>query len=158
MQADFALLIKNPWCMLAFGFGSGLSPKAPGTVGTLAALPLWLLMVHAFEKTWLLAIIALAFILGIKICQAASDCLGVHDHGGIVWDEFVGLWLTLWFLPASWLGLLLGFCCFRLFDILKPWPIKWLDNRVHGGFGIMLDDAVAAVPAALLALLILSWV
>lgn len=157
MRPNIGLLIKDPWCMLAFGFGSGLSPKAPGTAGTLAALPLWLVMVHLMAKSWLMLLIVCSFLLGIKICQAASDRLGVHDHGGIVWDEFVGLWITLWFLPASWAGLIVGFCCFRLFDILKPWPIKWLDQRIHGGFGIMLDDAVAAIPAILLSLLILSF-
>lgn len=145
-------VMTNPIHLLAFGFGSGLSPKAPGTFGTLAALPIWFLLIHVFNQSQLLVLIVLSFFAGIWICKKSSEALGVHDHGGIVWDEFVGLWLTLWLLPNTLAGLLVGFVCFRLFDILKPWPIRWLDKKVHGGLGIMLDDAVAALPAAGLAL------
>lgn len=92
----------------------------------------------------LLAVL-LAFLLGIYLCGRAARELGVHDHGGIVWDEFVGLWLTVWLLPGGWPWWLAAFTLFRLFDIVKPWPIRWLDRHVHGGLGIMIDDVLAAV-------------
>lgn len=142
-------MLQHPAHIFALGFGSGLSPVAPGTFGTLAAIPLWLLMA-SLPFVIQLFIILLSFFLGVWFCRVASKNLGVHDHGGIVWDEFVGLWLTLLFLPSGWLWLLAGFLCFRFFDILKPWPIKYLDEKVHGGFGIMLDDVIAGLFAGLL--------
>lgn len=136
----------NPVQFLAFGFGSGLSPKAPGTVGTLMAVPLYWLM-----SDWGLlqytAVVLLAALAGIWICGAASRELGVHDHGGIVWDEFVGYWVAMWAVPFDWGWALLGFIVFRVFDIAKPWPISWLDQRVKGGFGIMVDDLLAGLMA-----------
>lgn len=137
-------LRKSPAQFLAFGFGSGLSPKAPGTAGTLAALPLYWLLTLLGLPGYTVAVLA-ALLAGIWICQKASDELGVHDHGGIVWDEFVGLWIALWALPVDWLWVLGGFILFRAFDIAKPWPIGYLDRRVGGGLGIMLDDIVAGV-------------
>lgn len=94
-----------------------------------------------------LAVVVAAFFLGIYLCDVTSRALGVHDHGGIVWDEFVSLWLVLLFLPFHWAWWLAAFVVFRFFDILKPWPIRWLDRRVHGGFGVMIDDVLAAVYA-----------
>lgn len=148
------LNMRNPVHNLAFGFGSGLAPKAPGTFGTLAALPLWLLLA-ALPLGLLLVVLAASFVVGCYLCGKTADDLGVHDYGGIVWDEFVGLWLTL--LPLYLLGLayhptalVLGFVLFRIFDIAKPWPIKVADAKVSGGFGIMLDDVLAAVYAALI--------
>ena len=91
------------------------------------------------------AIVFVAAIAGIWICGRASEELGVHDHSGIVWDEFVGLWVALWAVPVEPLWIVLGFIVFRLFDIVKPWPIGPLDRRVEGGFGIMIDDIVAGV-------------
>lgn len=151
-------VFSSPAHCLAFGFGAGLSKKAPGTVGTIAALPCWLVFIHLLAFPGLVLLIALAFLLGVFVCGKTSDALGVHDHGGIVWDEFVGLWLTLLFLPATWSGLLVGFLFFRLFDILKPWPIRWLDKKIHGGLGIMLDDVVAAVPAVICSMLLLQFI
>ena len=133
--------------MLAFGFGSGLSPKAPGTMGTLAAIPLWWLLAQLPLGTYLIVVL-IAAVAGILICGRAADRLGVHDHGGIVWDEFVGFWIAMAALPVTWQSLILGFVLFRLFDILKPWPISWLDRRVSGGFGIMIDDVIAGLAAA----------
>lgn len=133
--------------MLAFGFGSGLSPKAPGTMGTLAAIPLWWLLAQLPLSTYLVVVL-IAAVAGIVICGRAADRLGVHDHGGIVWDEFVGFWIAMAVLPVTWQSLILGFVLFRLFDILKPWPISWLDRRVSGGFGIMIDDVIAGLAAA----------
>ena len=128
--------------MLAFGFGSGLSPKAPGTMGTLAAIPLWWLLAQ-LPLTSYLIVVLIAAVVGITICGRAADQMGVHDHGGIVWDEMVGLWLALTIIPVSWAWVLAGFLIFRLFDIWKPWPISWLDKNITGGLGIMLDDLVA---------------
>ena len=138
--------MNSPTGFLAFGLGSGLSRLAPGTAGTLAG------MLLAFPLTGLpvwagLLFVAIAFLVGIPICDRASKRLGVHDHGGIVWDEFVGIWLVLVLVPFHWAWWLAAFVAFRVFDIAKPWPIGWLDRRVHGGFGIMLDDLIAAVYA-----------
>lgn len=146
MNSQTRLVLSNPIAFLAFGFGSGLAPRAPGTFGTLAALPfLWLLALTP-DWVWLL-IVAITFIAGIWICGYTSDRLGVHDPGGIVWDEFVGLWLTFWLIPLNLWTIIIGFALFRLFDILKPWPIGWLDQRVQGGFGIMVDDLIAGAYA-----------
>ena len=147
--------MRSPILLLAFGFGSGLSPKAPGTMGTLAAIPLWYLLAQLSQPAYIL-VVALCAIVGIFICGSAADKLGVHDHGGIVWDEIVGFWITMTFLPATYVYALLGFVLFRLFDILKPWPISWIDKKVAGGFGIMLDDVIAGVMAALV-LQALAW-
>lgn len=137
---------KSPTQFLAFGFGSGLSPKAPGTMGTIVAVPLYWLLASLDLAAYTLVVLA-AFLAGIWICDRASKQLQVHDHPGIVWDEFVGYWLAMWALPASWTWMLAGFVAFRLFDIAKPWPIGWLDQRVKGGFGIMIDDVLAGIMA-----------
>ena len=143
----FKQLLRSPTLMLAFGFGSGLSPKAPGTMGTLAAIPLWWLLAQLPLASYLMVVLVSA-IIGIYICGAAAKTLGVHDHGGIVWDEFVGFWIAMAALPVTWTSVILGFVLFRLFDILKPWPISWLDKKVSGGFGIMIDDVIAGLAAA----------
>jgi phosphatidylglycerophosphatase A len=137
---------RNPIHFLAFGFGSGAAPRAPGTFGTLAALPFVLLWQQLPPGGYSLVLV-LSTLLGIWLCHRTSVDLGVHDHGGIVWDEFVGLWIALWLAPTGWAWLLAGFLLFRLFDIWKPWPIGWVDRRVHGGLGIMLDDIIAGFMA-----------
>lgn len=155
-----ALLIKpsmtNPVHLLAFGFGSGLAPKAPGTMGTIAAVPFYLLLQH-LPSTYYLLMLLVTAIVGIYLCGKAAEDLKVHDHPGIVWDEFVGYWLTMFMAPAGWMWIIIGFVLFRLFDILKPWPISWLDKKVGGGFGIMVDDVLAGL-FALLCLQILARV
>jgi len=133
--------------MLAFGFGSGLAKKAPGTMGTLAALPLYYALIQ-FSETAYLLVLTLVIVSGVWICGKASDEIGVHDHGGIVWDEIAGYLLTMYWVAFSWQNMVFGFVLFRFFDILKPWPINWLDRRVEGGLGIMVDDLVAALMAA----------
>ncbi|MGF1680510.1 phosphatidylglycerophosphatase A [Photobacterium makurazakiensis] len=139
--------LKNPWHFLATGFGSGLSPIIPGTMGTVAAIPLYLLMVQLPFAVYL-AITLVAAVIGVTICQKTSDDMGVHDHGSIVWDEFVGFWITMAIAPVvSWEWVLAGFVLFRFFDMVKPWPISWLDKHVHGGFGIMIDDILAGFMA-----------
>jgi phosphatidylglycerophosphatase A len=137
-------LLTSPAQLLAFGFGSGLSPKAPGTMGTLAAIPLYLALSQLSLPLYSLAVIV-SIVAGIWICGRASAEMKVHDHPGIVWDEFVGFWITLWAIPAQWPWVLAGFVVFRLFDIAKPWPISWLDRNVHGGWGIMVDDILAGI-------------
>jgi len=145
--------MKNPIHFLAFGFGSGLAPKAPGTFGTLAAIPIYLLI--AQQTLWIYLLITLIVsIAGIYICDKTSRDMGVHDHGGIVWDEIAGYLITMIAVPFSWTAVITGFVLFRLFDILKPWPISWLDKKVGGGLGIMLDDIVAG----LFALIGLHWI
>ncbi|MDA8787072.1 phosphatidylglycerophosphatase A [Porticoccaceae bacterium] len=138
--------MRSPTLMLAFGFGSGLSKYAPGTLGTIAAIPLWWLLTQLSQPLYL-GLVLVAAIVGVSICGRAAEQLGVHDHGGIVWDEFVGLWVAMAFLPVSPVSLVLGFSLFRFFDIVKPWPISWLDKNISGGLGIMIDDIAAGLAA-----------
>ncbi|WP_422139849.1 phosphatidylglycerophosphatase A [Endozoicomonas sp. ALC020] len=135
---------KNPVHFLAFGLGSGLSPVAPGTFGTVAAIPFYLMFQYLPLWNYFLVLVV-SIILGIWLCGKTSKDLGVHDHPGIVWDEFVGYWITMLAAPRGWEWVLVGFILFRIFDIWKPWPIGWLDKRVHGGLGIMIDDIVAGI-------------
>lgn len=135
-------VISSPVHLLAFGFGSGLSPFAPGTFGTLAAVLLYLPMQYLSVFSYCV-VVALVCAAGIWICGRSSEMLGVHDHGGIVWDEFAGYFITMIAAPAGWQWIVVGFVLFRIFDILKPWPIKWADTKVEGGLGIMLDDILA---------------
>ncbi len=139
-------VLTDPVLFLAFGFGSGLAKKAPGTMGTIAAIPAYLLLA---QTTWLIYILATlaSCILGIWICGMTADRLGEHDFSGIVWDELAGLLVTMSFVPFSWEAVIYGFVLFRLFDIVKPWPISWIDKKVTGGLGIMLDDIVAGLVA-----------
>lgn len=146
-QPNLKFLLDNPAHLLALGFGSGLARKAPGTFGSAAALPFWL-MIASMPQAYQLSLIVLAFIVGILICDTTGKALGVHDHGAIVWDEFVGLWIVLYFAPGGWIWLLLGFGLFRFFDILKPWPIRAIDRSMRGGLGVMLDDVLAGLMAA----------
>lgn len=143
---DPKLIFQSPNMLLAFGFGSGLSPVIPGTMGTLAAVPFYLLLV---QLPWFgyAALVIAAMIWGNYLCGYAAKKLGVHDHSGIVWDEFVGLWITLFLIPLSWQNVLLGFALFRFFDMVKPWPISWVDKHAKGGFGIMVDDVIAGAAA-----------
>jgi len=140
---------RNPVHFLAFGFGSGAVPVAPGTFGTLVAVPLYWLL--AGYPLWLyLPVTVLLFAVGIWLCDVTSRDLGVHDHSGIVWDEIVGYLLTMTALPRTVTWAIAGFVLFRLFDIWKPWPIRWADRRITGGLGIMLDDILAGIYALLL--------
>ncbi len=137
-------VLSSPVHFLAFGFGSGLAPFAPGTVVTLMAIPLYLLMQSLTLPLYLL-VTTIVCVVGIWICGKSSDLLGVHDHSGIVWDEFAGYFITMIAAPPGWLWIIIGFALFRLFDIWKPWPISVLDKQVHGGLGIMVDDILAGV-------------
>ncbi|MCY4183431.1 MAG: phosphatidylglycerophosphatase A [Gammaproteobacteria bacterium] len=145
---SFRELLANPVQLLAFGFGSGLSPWAPGTAGTVLAAAIWFVL-PAQALPYSLALPALAALAGIWICGRGAKKLGGGDHPGIVWDEFAGCWITLALVPAGAPWALGGIALFRLLDIVKPWPIKWLDRNLKGGVGIMLDDVVAGIMAAL---------
>lgn len=135
---------KNPIHFLAIGLGSGAAPKAPGTWGTVAAAILYIPLASLSLPAYL-AVIVVSSLVGVYLCGKTSEDWGVHDHGGIVWDEFVGFWITMIAVPFTWYWLLIGFALFRLFDIWKPWPIKYFDKQVHGGLGIMLDDIIAGL-------------
>jgi phosphatidylglycerophosphatase A len=152
-------ILSDPVLFLAFGFGSGLAKKAPGTLGTLAAVPVYWLFAQTNIFVYSLLTVAVT-IAGIWICGIAAEKLGEHDFGGIVWDEIAGYLITMWLVPFTWQAMVIGFLLFRVFDIIKPWPIKWVDQRVDGGFGIMLDDVLAGVFAGILVLLFidLGWV
>lgn len=165
IQPKARQVFTDPLMFAAFGFGTGLSPKAPGTVGTLVGIPFFLLMHNMSLMHYLLMTTAL-YILGCGLCGYAADKLGVHDHGGIVWDEVVGFLVTMlpvYFIQpeAGWMTLpailLAGFVVFRVFDILKPPPIRWADRRLPGGFGIMFDDLLAGLYAAAVLSLILYY-
>jgi phosphatidylglycerophosphatase A len=147
MNSNKAIL-ANPIHLLAFGFGAGLSPKAPGTMGTVVAVFIYLVLPNMPPIIYA-GLILLSFVFGIWICGKTAEDLGVHDHGGIVWDEFVGYWITMFMAPSGLFWVLLGFVLFRLLDIFKPWPIKWADKELAGGLGIMLDDVLAGIMAAL---------
>ncbi|MCX8683873.1 phosphatidylglycerophosphatase A [Gilliamella sp. B2889] len=148
---DFKKYLKltNPIHFLAVGLGSGLSPIMPGTMGSLMAIPLWLLFL-GLQPALYWVFILVTFVFGCYICQKTSDDTHTHDSGHIVWDEFVGMWITLYFIPQfSILWVTIAFVAFRLFDMAKPWPIRWFDKRVPGGFGIMVDDVIAAIFSSL---------
>ncbi|MDH5518820.1 MAG: phosphatidylglycerophosphatase A [Gammaproteobacteria bacterium] len=148
-------LLKHPLHFLALGFGSGLAPKAPGTFGTLMAVPLYLLLQPLNIEAYV-AVVIFVSVIGIYICDQSSKMMGVHDHPGIVWDEFAGYLITMIAVPFEWHWVLLGFILFRFFDIVKPQPIGWLDKSVKGGLGIMIDDVLAGIMAAICLHLIIT--
>jgi phosphatidylglycerophosphatase A len=143
-QEPLRFRLAHPVNFLALGFGSGLMPWMPGTFGTVAAIPVYLLVAQLPLTAYLALTLAL-FLVGIYLCGSAARAAGVHDHPAIVWDEIVGFLITMIAIPPSWHAVLAGFLLFRLFDILKPWPIRLLDRYVKGGFGIMIDDVVAGL-------------
>ncbi|KTD18853.1 phosphatidylglycerophosphatase A [Legionella lansingensis] len=146
---------QDPVYFIAFGFGSGLMPIAPGTWGTLAAIPIYLLIAGQSLAVYLVFTI-LAFLIGVWVSDKVSRDLGVHDYSGIVCDEVVGYLLTMMMAPVGLFWIVTGFLLFRIFDIWKPEPIRSIDHHVRGGIGIMLDDLLAAVPAWLI-LQLLAW-
>jgi len=170
--ADRRRLLASPAGWIACGLGSGLTPRAQGTFGSLAAILPWLLLRDLPIAAWLVLIVA-SFALGVWACEVAGRILGVADHRSLVWDEFVGQWITL--LPVAlaprlaggiasgvagveaWWPVVAGFALFRLFDVWKPWPIAWFDRRVKGGLGVMLDDVIAGIFAAIVLQAILHY-
>lgn len=154
-NAQRRALLSSPAGWLACGFGSGLAPVAQGTFGSLAAILPWLWLRHLSLPINVL-VIAVGFVIGVWACDIAGRALGVDDHRSLVWDEFVGQWIAL--LPALWApwwAVVAGFVLFRLFDVWKPWPIRWLDRHLKGGLGVMVDDVVAGLFAAILLWLVL---
>lgn len=147
--------LSHPLHLLAFGFGAGLAPRAPGTFGTLVGVLLYLPLAGLPLGIYL-ALTLGVILAGIGICGWSARALAVHDHPGIVWDEIAGFLLTMLGAPSGMAWVMAGFVLFRLFDILKPWPIGWLDRHVGGGLGIMLDDVLAGL-AAWACLQGLSW-
>jgi phosphatidylglycerophosphatase A len=146
-RPSFRDLVRHPAHWFAFGGGAGLAPKAPGTVGSLVALPIYYFLFASLSVPFYLLLVAVLFLFGVWICARTERDLGVHDHSGIVWDEIVGQLVALFMLPHGWLWMLAGFGLFRLFDIWKPFPISWLNAHVKGGWGIMLDDLAAGIAA-----------
>ena len=150
-MADYSLLKKlnlsNPGHLLAVVLGSGLSPKAPGTCGSFLAMFIcMLLLLCPWYVTLIVAVIT--FFLGLKACNEAEKAMGTHDHGGIVIDEFVGMFIAILFFPqGQWQLALLAFVLFRIFDILKPFPVNYADNNIGGGLGVMVDDVLAGIYA-----------
>ncbi|MCB1956562.1 MAG: phosphatidylglycerophosphatase A [Rhodocyclaceae bacterium] len=144
MRPDLRFLMSHPAHFVACGFGSGLSPRAPGTAGTLAAWALFPLLAATLPESLLLLILAIFFVLGIIVADRTGRDLGVSDHGAIVWDEMVPFWLVLVLTPPGLAWQALAFVLFRFFDIVKPPPVGWADSKVKGGFGVMLDDLIAA--------------
>lgn len=138
--------LTNPIHFFALGLGSGLIRPAPGTWGSLAGLLIGIGLLQIFTINSFLILTALSFVLGCYLCQKTADDMGVHDHGSIVWDEFVGVWIVLLAIPElSWFWAIVAFVIFRFFDILKPYPIRYFDEKLESGFGIMIDDVLAAI-------------
>ncbi len=142
-QPDRTFLLSHPAHLIALGGGVGLVPKAPGTAGTVLAYPIaWASVQATSSLAWLAW--GFAFVLGIWACDRAGRDLGVSDHGALVWDEVVAMWGVLLCIPFTLLAWLIAFALFRLFDIVKPFPVGWFDRKVKGGLGVMLDDVLAA--------------
>jgi phosphatidylglycerophosphatase A len=144
VKPDLKFLFAHPAHFIALGFGSGLSPVAPGTAGTLAAWLTFPLLHRSFSDAGLLAVLLAAFVLGVFAVGRAGRALGAADHGSIVWDEIVPFWLVLLMTPPGFLWQLAAFIWFRFFDIVKPQPVRWIDAHLKTGLGVMLDDLVAA--------------
>ncbi|HEX7369147.1 MAG TPA: phosphatidylglycerophosphatase A [Rhodanobacteraceae bacterium] len=152
-------LMSHPAGWIATALGAGLSPKAPGTIGSLVALLPWWFLLRGLPLGWYVVVLAVGFLLGVWACEVSDRRVGTHDQGALVWDEVIGMWITLFAasrgsLPWAVGYMVVGFLLFRLFDIWKPWPVRVADRRVQGGFGVMLDDVVAGVYALIVLQLI----
>lgn len=144
VKPGWRFLFSHPAHLLAFGFGSGLARRAPGTFGTLVAFPLYWYLAPRLSDALFLLVLACSFAIGVRACDITGKALGVSDYGGIVWDEVVAFLLVLFFTPPGWEWSLLAFALFRFFDIVKPPPIRYFDSNWHGGLGVMFDDLLAA--------------
>ena len=158
MKPTFSFLLAHPAHFIALGFGSGLSPRAPGTIGTLLGWALYPLIRGPVSETVFVLFLIAFFAAGVIVCDRAGRALGVPDHGAIVWDEMVAIWLVLFFAPATLAWQALAVVLFRFFDIVKPAPIRWADKRLKGGFGVMFDDILAAVYAIAVLWLIVHFI
>lgn len=146
-SAQRRALMSHPAGWIATALGAGLLPKAPGTAGSLIALLPWWFLLRGLPIGAYVAVLAVGFLLGVWACEVSDRRLGMHDQGALVWDEVVGMWITLFAAPVQWWWMVAGFVLFRLFDIWKPWPVRWADRSVRGGLGVMLDDVVAGIYA-----------
>lgn len=156
-SASWRFIRQRSYRFIAFGFGAGLARRAPGTWGTLVACPIMAVLLAAGLSDLLIAWLCVPlFAYGCYACGRTCRDLGVDDYGGVVWDEIVSMMLVLAFAPNTAGGWIAAFLLFRLFDIFKPWPIRWIDSRVGGGLGVMLDDVLAAV-FAIVGLEMLAW-
>lgn len=144
MRPTIKFLLSDPAHFIALGFGSGLSPRAPGTVGTLLAWALYPLIKRPVSDGLFLILLVSLFVAGVMVCDRTGRALGEHDHGAIVWDEMIAIWLVLLVTPAFFTWQLAAVVLFRFFDIVKPPPIRWVDQQLKGGFGVMVDDLIAA--------------
>lgn len=151
------ILWQDPLDFVAAGFGSGAMPIAPGTFGTLAAIPFYYFLSQFSNATYGI-ITLICVILGIYICDRAGKRFGVVDHSAIVWDEFASFLIVMFMIPVTWYFVLMGFLLFRLFDIWKPWPICYLDEHLPGGWGVMLDDVAAGIISWAILFVISRWV
>ena len=149
--------LKDPVVFVALGFGSGLSPIAPGTAGTIIAIPLYLLL-SQFDILVYLAVTLFVTITGVWICSYTANKLKVHDHPSIVIDEIAGFFITMALVPNELIWIVTGFVLFRFFDAVKPWPISWIDKNVKGGFGIMIDDVVAGAVSLVCMIMLMPYV
>ncbi len=147
MSAPARVLLAHPAGWIATGFGSGLSPRAPGTIGSLAALLPWWFLLRELPALPYGAVLVAGSVLGVWASNWVIAKTRISDPGFVVWDEFIGLWIALFLLPAGWIWIAAGFALFRLFDIWKPWPVGWADRKIHGGLGVMLDDILAGLLA-----------
>ena len=157
MRPNREFLLKHPAHLIAFGFGAGLMPKAPGTWGTLVAIPFYFLALRLGGTSAVLTCALVFFVLGMWASAVAGKALGVADHGGIVIDEIAAFVLVLAFTPAGLIWLVVAFVLFRIFDITKPWPIRYFDRTLKGGFGVMFDDLLAAIAAIAILLLLRTF-
>ena len=149
--------LKNPWHLIALGLGSGLFPKAPGTMGSFAAIPLCIILMYLGWE-WTLAAAIVTFAVGCYASEVTEKAMGMHDNSAIVIDEFDGMFISVLFFPAQWQFAFLAFVLFRIFDVLKPFPIGFIDKRVGGGFGVMIDDVIAGLFALASGHLILHFI
>ena len=151
------LVFGSPVLFLAFGFGAGLSPVAPGTIGTAMAIPLFLI-IKPLSAIVYWGVTGVLLVVGLWICEASNRLLPQRDHSGIVWDEMIGFLVAMGFAKAEWIWIALGFLLFRCFDIIKFWPASLIDRRFHGGIGIMLDDVVAGLYTMMVLKALMIWV
>lgn len=149
LKPDWRFVLSHPLHFVACGLGSGLSPFAPGTAGTLTAWALYPLIRPWFDDPGFLLLLLLAFAFGVWACHVTGRALGVSDHGSIVWDEIVPFWAVLFFTPTGFLWQVCAFLLFRIYDIIKPPPAKRIDATMKSGLGVMLDDVIAAFYAVL---------
>lgn len=143
-RASVRFVFSHPAHFIAFGFGIGLAPFAPGTFGTLLAFPIYTLAAPRLDPREFALLILAMFVIGVWACERSGKALGVHDHGGMVWDETVAFLLILFLTPNQLVWQAFAFLLFRLFDIFKPAPIRHFDRSIRNGAGVMLDDLLAA--------------